>query len=131
MGNSPNCTAAILLVLLCCGGCSMCQPCELETYSAYGGRWQRTDRDHGRVGSLFAPAGAQRPYEAPIAMDAADDSLPPSEPEDEESTDEDLPSDRVEDDSVMETERQREERARRLRDLQLEDIRYQRPPEGE
>jgi hypothetical protein len=40
----------------------MCSDCNLESYSAYGGRWQRTDRNAGRVASVFAPAGAQVPY---------------------------------------------------------------------
>lgn len=43
-------------------GCSMCSNCDLEAYSAYGGRWQRTDRSQGRVGSVFHPAGAMVPY---------------------------------------------------------------------
>lgn len=44
------------------GGCTTCQQCDLDAYPAYGGRWHRTDREHGRVGSLFAPAGGQIPY---------------------------------------------------------------------
>lgn len=136
MGKSPYCAAAILLALLCCGGCSMCHPCELETYSAYGGRWQRTDRAHGRVGSVFAPAGALVPYDDPVGSAVDPDvpgDLPPAAPdqEDAESPD-DVPSDGEQDESVLEdAERQREERARRLRELELEDIRYQRPSEGQ
>jgi len=30
-----------------------------NTYSAFGGRWQRADACCGRVGSVFAPADAQ------------------------------------------------------------------------
>lgn len=50
-------------------GCSMCSNCDLDAYSAYGGRWQRTDRTHGRVGSVFAPAGAMVPYGATSTVD--------------------------------------------------------------
>lgn len=133
MGKFPYFAAAILLALLSCGGCSMCQPCELETYSAYGGRWQRTDRDRGRVGSVFAPAGAQVAYATPADSDVADESLPPDQDQDEDQPTDTLPEDDgAEDDSVLEDDaQQREERARRLRDLQLEDIRFQRPPQFE
>lgn len=111
----------------------MCQQCELDTYSAYGGRWQRTVRDHGRVGSVFAPAGAQLPYAAPAESEADDAS--PAEGEDRDRSrrpDAELPAVTPEDaGEVDEDERLREERARRLRELQLEDIRYRRPPQDD
>jgi hypothetical protein len=53
---------AIAMLTLLCGGCTLCPNCDPDAFAAYGGRWERTDRDHGRVGSLFAPAGAQIPY---------------------------------------------------------------------
>lgn len=53
---------AIASVLLFGSGCSICSNCDLDAYSAYGGRWQRTERSEGRVGSLFHPAGALVPY---------------------------------------------------------------------
>ncbi len=40
-------------------GCRICADCEDLAYPAYGGVWQRTIRDSGRVGSLFDPAGAK------------------------------------------------------------------------
>ncbi|TWU66310.1 hypothetical protein [Crateriforma conspicua] len=40
-------------------GCRLCSTCEMEDYSAYGGIWERTQRDSGRVGSLFDPAGVR------------------------------------------------------------------------
>ena len=48
-----------LLVAVCLplAGCSICGSPEDYTYPVFGGRWQRTDRVHGRVGSAFAPAG--------------------------------------------------------------------------
>ncbi len=55
--------ALLSLLLLCCitcgaAGCAMCCTPYDDDYSAHGGRWQRTDMRHGRVGSAFAPAGA-------------------------------------------------------------------------
>ncbi len=48
----------LLVLAVCLSGCAVCQNCDERTYSAYGGKWQRTDRGHGRVGSLFDMAGA-------------------------------------------------------------------------
>jgi len=31
-----------------------CSPFD-HSYPTYGGKWQRTDREHGRVGSVFTP----------------------------------------------------------------------------
>ncbi len=41
------------------GGCRICAECNDLDYPAYGGAWQRTRRDAGRVGSVFDPAGAK------------------------------------------------------------------------
>lgn len=80
---------ACILVGLTSTGCTMCGQCELDSYGAYGGRWHRTDRDHGRVGSIFIPAGAQVPYEETLPADGdqqeggADNdnmSSPPAQP---------------------------------------------------
>ena len=51
--------ARLLLCFALCvvSGCSMCCTPYDYDYSAYGGRWQRTDMTNGRVGSAFAPAG--------------------------------------------------------------------------
>lgn len=40
-------------------GCRLCSNCEMGDYSAYGGSWDRTSREGGRVGSIFDPGGAQ------------------------------------------------------------------------
>jgi hypothetical protein len=63
MGKNILPVLACILVGLTSTGCTMCGQCDLDSYGAYGGRWHRTDRDHGRVGSLFIPAGAQVPYD--------------------------------------------------------------------
>ncbi len=38
-------------------GCAICCNPDDYGYPAYGGRWQRHDMTHGRVGSAFAEAG--------------------------------------------------------------------------
>ncbi|MFG0254621.1 MAG: hypothetical protein ACF787_05930, partial [Rhodopirellula sp. JB053] len=46
-------------VLVSSGGCRLCADCDLESYPSYGGAWQRTLRDSGRVGSIFDPGGSR------------------------------------------------------------------------
>ncbi len=43
------------LTLLTTMGCAMCASPYDRSYAAYGGRIQRTDRVHGRVGSILDP----------------------------------------------------------------------------
>ena len=45
--------------LLSLGGCRICLDTHDLDYPAYGGAWQRTQRDSGRVGSVFDPGGAK------------------------------------------------------------------------
>lgn len=40
-------------------GCRICADCEDLAYPAYGGAWQRTSRETGRVGSIFDPGGGR------------------------------------------------------------------------
>ncbi len=40
-------------------GCRICCDPDTLSYPTYGGIWERTRRDGGRVGSLFDPAGAR------------------------------------------------------------------------
>jgi hypothetical protein len=44
------------LMLLVSSGCAMCANPYDDSYAAYGGRRERTDMVHGRVGSVFDPA---------------------------------------------------------------------------
>ncbi len=46
-------------LILGSGGCTICQDCGDLDYPTFGGAWQRTRRDSGRVGSIFDPAGAR------------------------------------------------------------------------
>ncbi len=38
-------------------GCSLCPPGYLDDYGAVGGKWQRANPTHGRVGSRLSDAG--------------------------------------------------------------------------
>ena len=121
---------AVFAVVALCGaglvtGCTIPSDCGDLDYPTYGGAWQRTRRDGGRVGSVFDPAGARSPalvqrdqesdtenvrspregvYSTPPAVDrsgtAEDDAVLPS------------PSDRLD--------------AERLRSLDLEEISIER-----
>ncbi len=51
--------AACGILVVSSSGCSMCATPFDETYSAYGGVWERTDPYYGRVGSAFTPVGQQ------------------------------------------------------------------------
>lgn len=52
--------AMLVSITLASGtGCRLCCDLEDAAYSAYGGAWERTNRESGRVGSLFDPAGAK------------------------------------------------------------------------
>ncbi|KAA5543680.1 hypothetical protein FYK55_10790 [Roseiconus nitratireducens] len=52
-------TAAALVLLASGPGCRLCCDGEDLAYPAYGGAWERTNRDSGRVGSIFDPGGAR------------------------------------------------------------------------
>ena len=57
-GSAPWLASALLVAtLIPLGGCRICADCDETAYAAYGGVWQRTLRDTGRVGSIFDPAG--------------------------------------------------------------------------
>jgi len=47
-----------VLLLASASGCAMCNNSQDNAFAAYGGKWQRGDLYHGRVASLFDPAGA-------------------------------------------------------------------------
>jgi hypothetical protein len=58
----PSATFAILALVvgvLPLGGCRICANCDDLAYPAYGGAWERTNREQGRVGSMFDPGGAR------------------------------------------------------------------------
>lgn len=50
---------AVAVAAITLSGCTLCQDCGDLDYPTYGGAWERTRRDSGRVGSIFDPAGAR------------------------------------------------------------------------
>jgi len=52
-------TAIALVLGVTVAGCTIPSDCGDLDYPTYGGAWQRTRRDSGRVGSIFDPAGAR------------------------------------------------------------------------
>ena len=119
---------AILFAVTPLGGCRICSDCEDADYSAYGGAWQRTLRDRGRVGSVFDPGGAK--VSSLVDRDApesqteierkrqgerdSDDDTPERDEETPEENDNE-PSDDDEADSLQ-------DKAKELRDKELDDI---------
>lgn len=106
MDQTPNSTNAgrflvianhlqtLLFVVFCLsllGGCRICPDCEDLDYPAYGGAWQRTLRDSGRVGSFFDPGGARTSElasrDSPITSSELERQSQESSGEEEESDD--------------------------------------------
>ncbi len=122
IGSLRHVTACcLLLALVALGGCRLCQDCGDIDYPTYGGAWERTIRDRGRVGSVFDPAGAQSPKlskrevveEGRKRADSETDDVEPN-PGDAEKPNPESPSDD-----------QRQNDLDKLRDLRLEDINTQ------
>lgn len=117
-------------------GCRICPDCEDIAYPAYGGSWQRTRRDGGRVGSVFDPGGAKTselvPRDTPTHADELErlrqrDRIPrllqPEEEAEEKSEGEqpreDLRQRSLED---MQDENENELRKKELRDIEVKVI---------
>jgi hypothetical protein len=85
LSNSKGFVAGVLMLLSTSTGCTMCSNCELDSYSAYGGRWNRTERTTGRVGSVFDPAGVQTPYSETgyVGSSLAPLEMPADQPEED------------------------------------------------
>jgi hypothetical protein len=49
---------AIALASIFSSGCTLCSPGYLNDYAGVGGKWQRTDPENGRVGSVFSDPGS-------------------------------------------------------------------------
>lgn len=113
-----------LCLIVPAGGCRICAECDDLDYPAYGGSWQRTRRDSGRVGSVFDPAGGRASdlveRETPLPPDElarerqADGADPPLFEED--PTDQAPPSEPG-DDTQDDTERMRQQR---IEDIEVE-----------
>jgi hypothetical protein len=111
-------------------GCTIPSDCGDLDYPTYGGAWQRTRRDSGRVGSVFDPAGARTATLSPRELPETDgqtrssrDSILSSPPDTIQS-----PADatHAEDDPLRQPSPSDRPDSDKLRELQLEDINIQR-----
>jgi hypothetical protein len=73
-----------LVVIAAASGCSICCTPWDYAYPAYGGKWERTDRFRGRVGSAFDPAGPF-PADQDAALHDPTSAALPERPHDEDS----------------------------------------------
>lgn len=110
-------------------GCTIPSDCGDLDYPTYGGAWQRTRRDSGRVGSVFDPAGARTatlsPRELPESEEegrSARDSIL-SSPADTLPSPGDTP--RGDDDPLRQPSPSDRPDPDKLRNLQLDDINIQ------
>ena len=70
------CLMLLVTLLLAVSGCAMCSTCDDDTYAAFGGKWQRVDMTHGRVGSafvdtVFSSEASDEPLDTPHIIDEA------------------------------------------------------------
>ncbi len=109
-------------------GCRLCCDGEDIAYPAYGGVWERTLRNQGRVGSLYDPAGARTAdladRNAPAENEASRSSIIPPERLEQDAEDE-APAEPVPDDNLPprsegETEEEFQERLKKFQQEQLE-----------
>lgn len=127
--------------LILVGGCRLCADCDDEAYPSYGGAWQRTHRDSGRVGSIFDPGGTRASDLSQRAQSDGPDATnregmgagESSERSDQDSAvpnqdgERDIMDTDGEEPPEQERKDQLEELERRYRNLQLEEINHQRP----
>lgn len=128
-------------------GCRFCTDCGMDAYPAYGGAWERTLRETGRVGSVFDPGGVRvsdieprtdpetadrrirgrTRYEDGDTADSGEDRQKKSDDEqrklDEETRDDDK--------TPEQQEAELEELEKRLEGLNLQDIRHVEPRENQ
>ena len=120
----------VVLGILPTAGCRLCCDADDYTYAAYGGAWERTRRDSGRVGSIFDPAGAKA-----AKLSQRDEPSPPDEldrkrrrgepdafllePDKDPSKDD---ADESEEESESEADEDLKRRLEELRNRGLEDI---------
>ncbi len=110
---------SLLWAVVALGGCRLCQDCGDLDYPTYGGAWERTIRDRGRVGSVFDPAGAQSGKMSDRVVVEEGRKRSPSETDDVEGLNGQAPA---EDNPESPSDDQRQNELDKLRDLRLEDI---------
>ncbi len=131
----------ILCGVMLVGGCRLCADCDDDAYPSYGGSWQRTKRDTGRVGSIFDPGGsrasdlsARAQSDSPNVTNRAGLGAGNENANSDQDSAEPNPNDErdpMDTDGLEPPTRQREDELRdleqRYEDLQLEEINHKRP----
>ena len=118
----------VLAFALATTGCQLCADCDEQAYAAYGGVWQRLQREDGRVGSVFNPAGGKVPRlverDEPLEPDELDRRRRAERLEGDDAPGQaDAPTDEPEPSDDNELRRQRQEQDfRDLEGLELQDI---------
>lgn len=129
----------VILTLACLGisalgGCRICADCEDLDYPAYGGAWQRTLRDSGRVGSMFDPGGARASElvsrDDPVATDELERQRQESLGDATEESEDDMDSD-IEDSESDDSSEDEEMDLDDLENRKLDDIELDREKELE
>lgn len=124
-----------LCLLLAFSGCRICQDCGDLDYPTYGGAWERTRRDSGRVGSIFDPAGARSATLSDREPAADDPTNGPPENADRQAPGEVTPEPRPDSDDKADSDPSPSDRPQpsapggesgTLRELDLEDINVER-----
>ncbi|WP_146522835.1 hypothetical protein [Stieleria varia] len=125
-----RCLLALLMVttLVLSSGCRLCCDPDDGSFSAYGGSWERTRRDGGRVGSLFDPGGAKiadlSPRDDVVAPDERSRILRGRSDAADAKADaaEDKPDEMDADEAAAQREQELQERLQKLRDEGMENI---------
>lgn len=138
----------LLLIAFACtltaSGCRLCADCDLESFPSYGGAWQRTVRDSGRVGSVFDPGGSRsadlsaridaETAEANLRDRSADGGSSAGKESDDASQADSKDGDKLKpqgsdlESSDLEDDEKLKQMEDRLRGLELQDINYRSPP---
>ena len=112
------------LVLSLLPGCRLCCEPDTEAFPAYGGVWERTQRNSGRVGSILDPGGVQNSALLPREQANKINTLQlPESPEDNLMEGEgDSSKEGTEPETEQERDRKFEERRKRFEQEQMEEI---------
>ncbi|MEM1224685.1 MAG: hypothetical protein AAGJ40_03255 [Planctomycetota bacterium] len=132
-----GCSLLAMTIFGSVSGCRLCADCDLDSYPTYGGAWQRTRRDSGRVGSIFDPGGSRAAdVDARTDSESADarlrrenSSFDFGEPSDQDPAE--TGEDSIQPPATGEDERRLEDMENRFKNLQLEDIRKLNVPQDE
>ena len=119
----------LIMISLTAGGCRICADCEDLDYPAYGGAWQRTLRQSGRVGSVFDPGGAKvatlvdkTAPENPDQIERSRQDSIAGEEDPNTEPDDDGENENGEDENNDPKSESMKERERKLREKELDDV---------